>query len=235
MDYRVSDADLTSIANAIRTKGGTNLPLAFPDEFVDAIDDISTGGSPTLISKSISVNGTYNASDDSADGYSSVTVAVPTGSRLVSGTFTPLTSEAGTAKTITIPYVGSGYPISCMIYPTAGSHKSGTTIYSSTQRYAVLMFMMVKWDISATPDYTENADKNMATAYAIYKNSSSDPDTYSTGGGINTRTYRNSNATTPHSDTVRFKDSTTLSVYVADTSYGFLPETEYTYDIVYSS
>lgn len=36
------------------------------------------GGSSTLITKNITANGTYNASDDSADGYSSVTVNVPT-------------------------------------------------------------------------------------------------------------------------------------------------------------
>lgn len=38
--------------------------------------DVSGGGS-TLITKSISENGTYNASSDSADGYSQVNVAVP--------------------------------------------------------------------------------------------------------------------------------------------------------------
>ena len=35
------------------------------------------GGGATLITKNISANGTYNASSDSADGYSQVTVAVP--------------------------------------------------------------------------------------------------------------------------------------------------------------
>jgi hypothetical protein len=35
------------------------------------------GGSATLITKTITANGTYSASDDSADGYSSVTVNVP--------------------------------------------------------------------------------------------------------------------------------------------------------------
>lgn len=40
------------------------------------LTDVSGGGS-TLITKSISANGTYNASSDSADGYSQVTVAVP--------------------------------------------------------------------------------------------------------------------------------------------------------------
>ena len=38
--------------------------------------DVSGGGS-TLITKNISANGTYNASSDSADGYSQVNVAVP--------------------------------------------------------------------------------------------------------------------------------------------------------------
>jgi len=36
----------------------------------------SGGGSATLISKTITVNGTYLASDDSADGYSEVVVNV---------------------------------------------------------------------------------------------------------------------------------------------------------------
>lgn len=40
------------------------------------LTDVS-GGSSTLITKNISANGTYNASSDSADGYSQVTVAVP--------------------------------------------------------------------------------------------------------------------------------------------------------------
>lgn len=35
------------------------------------------GSEPVLISKSISSNGTYNASDDNADGYRSVSVSVP--------------------------------------------------------------------------------------------------------------------------------------------------------------
>lgn len=46
-------------------------------------DDITltdvSASSPTLITKNISTNGTYNASSDSADGFSSVVVNVPTG------------------------------------------------------------------------------------------------------------------------------------------------------------
>lgn len=35
------------------------------------------GGSATLITKTVTANGTYNASSDNADGYSSVTVSIP--------------------------------------------------------------------------------------------------------------------------------------------------------------
>ena len=38
---------------------------------------------PTLIQKSISANGTYNAEDDNADGYSEVTVDVPDASKAI--------------------------------------------------------------------------------------------------------------------------------------------------------
>jgi len=43
-NYIVDGADLTSVANAIRTKGGTSAQLSFPTEFVSAIGAIQTGG-----------------------------------------------------------------------------------------------------------------------------------------------------------------------------------------------
>ena len=43
-DYVVNENDLTSIANAIRTKGGTTASLSFPTGFVSAINAISSGG-----------------------------------------------------------------------------------------------------------------------------------------------------------------------------------------------
>ena len=79
-DYKVTDSELTGIANAIRTKGGTSSPLVFPNGFTSAIEAIPTGGGSTLITKNISANGTYDAEDDDADGYSSVVVNVPSGS-----------------------------------------------------------------------------------------------------------------------------------------------------------
>lgn len=42
--YTVTDTELTSIANAIRTAGGTDSPLEFPSEFITAIGDIAVPG-----------------------------------------------------------------------------------------------------------------------------------------------------------------------------------------------
>lgn len=121
-NYKVTDAELISIADAIRTKGGTSASLAFPSGFVSAIGDISGGiilseadegkvvvsgalsvqGSmnivsnsvydttlfsevsvaipaATLVSKTISENGTYYASSDNADGFSKVVIDVAGG------------------------------------------------------------------------------------------------------------------------------------------------------------
>lgn len=55
------------------------------------------GGGSTLIEKSITANGTYNASDDSADGYSKVTVNVSSGSSKNTQTVQSTTRRNNTA------------------------------------------------------------------------------------------------------------------------------------------
>ena len=44
VDSTQLDTDLTAVANAIRTKGGTSAQLAFPVGFVSAVEAIPTGG-----------------------------------------------------------------------------------------------------------------------------------------------------------------------------------------------
>ena len=73
----VSETSMTAIANAIRSKNGTQNTYT-PSQMPQAISEIEGGGSATLIDKNISANGTYNASSDSADGYKKVVVNVPT-------------------------------------------------------------------------------------------------------------------------------------------------------------
>lgn len=48
-DYLTTDTELTSIADAIRTKGGTSAQLVYPTGFVSAIEAISTGGGASKI------------------------------------------------------------------------------------------------------------------------------------------------------------------------------------------
>lgn len=63
---------LTTVSNATKT-------LLTEGKYLE--DDLTlvdvSGGGAVLTTKNISANGTYNASSDSADGYSQVTVAVP--------------------------------------------------------------------------------------------------------------------------------------------------------------
>ena len=59
VDSTQLDADLTSVANAIRTKGGTSAQLAFPAGFVSAVQAIPTGVTPTG-TKNINSNGTHD-------------------------------------------------------------------------------------------------------------------------------------------------------------------------------
>ena len=47
-EYSVNQSDLVSVANAIRTKGGTSEALVFPDGFVSAVQAIQSGGGGTI-------------------------------------------------------------------------------------------------------------------------------------------------------------------------------------------
>lgn len=201
VDSSQLNSDLTSVANAIRTKGGTSASLAFPSGFVTAIGNISTGGS----------------------------------SPLVSGTFTGSTSEKGSAKSITIPYSGSGYPIYGVIYPSGGAWKPSGTLTTLVQRYAIIWAAFVKDDFSATPDYSANAAQNYGETYLQYKNSDNDATVVAYSAKHNLRLYYTSAALAYTDNFWRINSSTSMSVFIANTSYGFPDGIEFTYHIIYSS
>ena len=48
---KVDDTSLSSVADAIRAKGGTSDALVFPEGFVSAISAIQTGGGGALLVK----------------------------------------------------------------------------------------------------------------------------------------------------------------------------------------
>ena len=81
--------DTTIASNAASASDITSGKLAFVNG--ELVTGTASGGGATLITKSITANGTYNASSDNADGYSSVTVNVSGGGGLEyeTGTWTP--------------------------------------------------------------------------------------------------------------------------------------------------
>ena len=93
------------------------------------------GGSAVLIEKSVTDNGTYTASDDSADGYSKVVVDVEpdliTKSITANGTYTALEDEAGgySAVTVNVPTA----PVYAPMKDVNFYDYDGTIVYSYTQ------------------------------------------------------------------------------------------------------
>lgn len=80
VDSTQLDTDLTAVANAIRTKGGTSAQMAFPAGFVSAVQAIPTGGgggvvisNTTFKIKNSRASGSMNCIRISYNAYSSGT------------------------------------------------------------------------------------------------------------------------------------------------------------------
>lgn len=121
---------LTTYANSVT--GASDSTLS------EAVATLAAGyGSATLTTKSITANGTYTASDDSYDGYSSVTVAVesesPTGTKSIiitaNGTTTEDVTDYASAE-ITVAVSASGWTADEIAYQGI----SGDLVLSSATR-----------------------------------------------------------------------------------------------------
>ena len=98
-EYLINATDLAKVASAIREKGGTSAPLAYPTGFVSAIQAIQTGA-PLQIIVTTSAGATVTATKDSktvsgtADTSGNCTLTVDE-----TGTWTVTATEGGTIKT----------------------------------------------------------------------------------------------------------------------------------------
>lgn len=101
----LTESHLEDIADAIRGKLGVQTTYT-PGQMAGAIESIPTGGSAVLVTKTITENGTYDASDDDADGYSEVTVNVSGSSSAYPVFMSASSTISGTAQYT--PYAAYG-------------------------------------------------------------------------------------------------------------------------------
>lgn len=156
-------------------------------------------------------------------------------SRFVAGTFKGTDAQKGTAVEITIPYTGNGYPIALLIFPSDGAYCAGGDYYDLVQRYAIALFAAVKHEIENAPSYSGASTNDFMTSMYWYKSSATSATSYTGSQTKNTAllTQTAPSATSQLVANMKAKDK--LSVFIANTSYGFAPNIEYTYTIYYSS
>lgn len=176
MKVLITRDKLDDLAVAIADKAGLTTPLTIA-QMQTAVENLSPGGG-TLITKNIAENGTYTARDDSADGYSSVTVNVPTPTptlQTMTKTYTPtetaqtesVSADAGydaidtvnvTVNAISSTYVGSGVARKSSSDLTA----NGATVTAPAGYYETAASKAVAAGTEGTPVATKGAVSNHA-------------------------------------------------------------------------
>ena len=166
-EYLTNTTDLTLVADAIRTKGGTTELLTYPDEFVIAIQAIQTGPELQIIVTVTSgatvtaTKGSLSVSGTSVNGTCTLTVP-EAGTWSVSATLGGQTSDTKTVS-ITDTYMVSLSFFSATITVTVDSgasvslQKDGTTIQTKTSTGTVV------FTVTETGTYTIVATKNGQT------------------------------------------------------------------------
>lgn len=109
-----------------------------------------------------------------------------------------------------------------------------TQWYSTIQRYAVGQWTMSKSVMTSAPTYTTSGTQNQGVVTSIYKNSTSSSSAYTRTSSMNANVFSSNNASNSAVNTVKFKTGNVMSVYVNTSSYGLLPQTDYSYYIIYS-
>lgn len=197
-----------------------------------------TRGNPIYVSASELVSGsetkTQNGTFDVTN-LAELIVDVQSGgaTNFVQGDFH--TQSSAGYMNINLPYTGSGYPIVAVVVVKDGAYNPNYTHwYSTIQRYAVGQWTMSKSVMTSAPTYTTSGTQNQGVVTSIYKNSTSSSTSYTRTSSMNTNVFSSNNASNSAVNTVKFKAGNVMSVYVNTSSYGLLPQTDYSYYIIYS-
>ena len=153
-------------------------------------------------------------------------------SNVVYGSFTAASTSG--AQSISIPYTGSGYPNFISIYPNDG-FRSGNSLYNTLHRYAIIEVAICRADPNGPPSYTGSGTNNQGYVVMLYKSSASSGGATSSTRINGAATFSSSAASSGVDTAVRMSSNKAMSIYVSDTSYGFLAGETYRYVIVYSS
>ena len=166
-EYLTNDTDLKKVADAIRTKGGTIAALSYPDEYVSAINAITTGTELKIVVSVTSgaavtaTKGSNTVSGTSVNG--KCTLVVPeAGTWSVKATLGGQTSGTKTVSvvdsyTVALTFFSATITVNVESGATVTLKKGGTTIATKTSNGTAV------FTVTETGAYTVTATKNGQT------------------------------------------------------------------------
>ena len=167
VDSAQLDADLTSIANAIRTKGGTSASLAFPSGFVTAIGNISTGITPTG-TKNITISSSGTTTEDVTN-YASAAITVGAGTAgtptATKGTVSSHAISVTPSVTNSAGYISGGTKTGTAVSVSASELVSGT--YSVTSSGTKDVTNYASASVPAGTEGTPTATKGTVSNHSV--------------------------------------------------------------------
>ena len=148
-NYTVTDSDLSSIANAIRSKGGTLEFLTYPSDFITAIEEIQTGGA--LQSKSVtpSESSITVVPDVGYDGLSQVSVDAISSNYIGSGVARKSAADVTVSgPTVTAPAGYYGTQVAKTV--SAGAASVPATTINTTPSISVSAAGLISVNVSSS-------------------------------------------------------------------------------------